>query len=225
MKPLHLLPGETILWEGQPDWRGLARSVFHIGFVALYFALLIAANAAAGWVRGFPPGKLAAALVPLAGLAVGSVGILSLFCWMMARTTVYAITTRRVILRYGVAFPATLSLPLRVIWSVSVRVNKAGCGDILLVLRKGEHAGFFRLWPLVHLQRSIRAQPVLRAVPGAGLAACLLSRTLQAAQAEALRVVNKEAHAAQLANTPGSAGSGQQWSDQQHVLSADGSAV
>ena len=35
-------PGETILWQGSPDRRSLARTAFHTRLVAGYFALLAA---------------------------------------------------------------------------------------------------------------------------------------------------------------------------------------
>ena len=40
--PERLPAGENILWQGSPDFVTLARRVFHIRTLALYFALLMA---------------------------------------------------------------------------------------------------------------------------------------------------------------------------------------
>ena len=47
MEPIAGLPerppeGEEILWQGRPDWWGLALRVCHIRKVAIYFAVLVA---------------------------------------------------------------------------------------------------------------------------------------------------------------------------------------
>jgi hypothetical protein len=108
---------------------------------------------------------------------------------MTARTTAYAITDRRVVVRFGIAFPATLSLPLRMIQEVQVRVHPDHSGDIPLRLPDGETVSYIKLWPMV--RRVTRAQPMLRAVPRAGLVASLLSRHLAEKQREALTVLRQ----------------------------------
>ncbi|MBY0520752.1 MAG: PH domain-containing protein, partial [Sphingomonas sp.] len=43
-----LLPkGETIIWQGSPNWRVLARTAFHTGAVTAYFIALTAFATAA----------------------------------------------------------------------------------------------------------------------------------------------------------------------------------
>jgi hypothetical protein len=52
--PWHLPKGETLLWQGRPGWRSLARGALHVRAIAAYFVLLAfrAAGAVAG--RGEP---------------------------------------------------------------------------------------------------------------------------------------------------------------------------
>ena len=64
--PEPLPPGETVLWQGSPDWLLLARRAFHVRKVAVYFGLLLAwrvagtladgggAWALAWWTTGAP---------------------------------------------------------------------------------------------------------------------------------------------------------------------------
>jgi hypothetical protein len=186
MRPLPRLPGETILWQERPAWRPVARSVFHIRMVALYFGLLIIADIVANRLHGLSPLATLRAELPLVALAAGAGAVLLVLAWLTARTTDYTITDRRVVLRFGVAFPATLSLPLRVIGSVAVRVHPDHTGDIPLVPRTGERVSYLKLWPLARPWRLARPQPMLRAVPRAGMAAALLSRTLATAQRDAV---------------------------------------
>ena len=39
--PEKLPEGERILWQGAPDWQVIARRVFHVNKVAIYFALML----------------------------------------------------------------------------------------------------------------------------------------------------------------------------------------
>ena len=40
--PDYLPDGESVVWQGEPEWRQVALRVFHIRKVALYFLLLAA---------------------------------------------------------------------------------------------------------------------------------------------------------------------------------------
>ena len=52
-------------------------------------------------------------MLKLAPLAVGAVAILAAMAWGYSWTTVYTITSRRVVMRAGVALPITINLPVR----------------------------------------------------------------------------------------------------------------
>jgi hypothetical protein len=60
--PGALPEGETIQWQGSPDWRSLARHAFHVRKVAVYFALLGAVGLAFALGRETPPGEIVASL-------------------------------------------------------------------------------------------------------------------------------------------------------------------
>ena len=111
--PAPLPADERLLWIGAPKWTGIARNVFHVPALAVYFVAVIGAHAlwvsanGAGWTEA---ALSAARLAPLGVIALCLFGILA---WMMARTTCYAITDRRVIMRIGVALSLTMNIPLR----------------------------------------------------------------------------------------------------------------
>lgn len=181
--PGALPPGETILWQGAPHWAALAVHALHVRFVTLYFAALIVAQgvgaALSGDQRANPAIVLGEALwTGFAGLA--AIGLLCLFAWLSARTSVYTITNRRIVLRVGVAISKAVNLPFAIIESAALRQHGAGVGDIPLRLKAPTRAGYFLLWPHVRPWRWSEPEPMLRAIPQAGAVAAILAQALAA---------------------------------------------
>ncbi len=185
-EPLRGLPealpeGERLLWQGSPCWRGLARRAFHTRKVALYFALLLAWRVAYLVSEGQTAREAIASSTGLAALAVVAVGLLVLLAWLSSRATVYTITDRRVVMRFGVAFVLAVNLPFRAVQSAALKPHRDDTGDIALVVSGADHLGFLMLWPHARPWRfGSRVQPMLRAVPEARSVADLLARVLAA---------------------------------------------
>jgi hypothetical protein len=184
--PEPLPPGERILWQGGPVFASLARRAFHVRAVAGYFALLALWKLAAGVYDG--AGWLAAGLDALgllvpAGLAIG---VLALLALAYARTTIFTITDRRVVIRFGVALPMAVNLPFRRIESAAVAVFRDGTADLPLALADPDRVAWLHLWPFVRPWRLARPEPMLRAVPnGAEVARILRAALERAASARA----------------------------------------
>lgn len=175
----ELLPeGETLLWQGSPEWRGVLRRVLHAELVALYFGglilwiLLTPAADATGFLAVAAP----AARVALAGLA--ALGVLTLLARAISRTTIYTITNRRVAMRFGVALPVTFNLPFKMIGSAGHRPFADATGDITLSLAGDGRIAYFHLWPHVRPWRINKPEPMLRSVPNSEKVAELLSKAL-----------------------------------------------
>lgn len=176
--------GETLLWQGRPAWWPLAVRAFHVRKVAIYFALFMAWRFAATLYDG---GSLAAAAIAALWLAIPaalSVGALCALAVLYARTTRYRVTSRRVLLQFGVALPMTLNVPYRIVGSAGLKTYADGTGDIPLALTGKERAAYLLLWPHVRPWRAARAEPMLRAVPNAAGVAGVLSKALAAASGE-----------------------------------------
>ncbi len=176
--PEKLPPGEALLWQGAPDWRRLARSVFHIGIVAAYFAAMIVWQVVTGIYDGAAFADIAAGAFWLAGLGALCLGILIVLARAMARTTVYSLTNERLVMRIGVALPVTLNIPFSKIDAASCRVNSDGSGDISVTLMKGERISYAVLWPHARPLHINHPQPTLRSVRDASEVAGILSRAL-----------------------------------------------
>lgn len=175
--PGALPPTERILWQGSPCPHAFARTVFFRRIVAVYFALLVGGQA----LIGFIDGAAIAGLWAAAGTALlGSVAcaLLTLFAWLYARTTVYTITNRRVVLRFGLAVPLTVNLPYTVIAAAACRVDADGTGDIALTLLPQHRVGYVHLWPLVQRWHVAEPRPQLRAVRDAAAVARVLGAAL-----------------------------------------------
>jgi hypothetical protein len=182
--PGRLPQGERLLWQGAPQWQALAVRAMHVRKVAAYFALLLVWYVATKLSAGVPVGELALAALRLAGLALIPLGLLCLYAWLTARTTTYTITSRRVVMRFGIALPMTLNLPYGKVDSAAVKPGAGGIGDIsLAAVASGERLAYPLLWPHARPWRLTRAEPTLRAVPEAAKVGQIMARALAAAAA------------------------------------------
>ena len=172
--PGLLPPGERILWQGAPDWRALARHAFHTRLVAGYFAglTLVALLAADGRYVG--TGMTAA-------LGLVAIALLHALAWGAARTTLYTLTNRRIVLRIGIAVPKCVNLPLPMIAAVDFAGRADATGDLPLRLTGAPRLGYLALWPHARPWAIARPQPMLRCLPDAANVAALVARTCLAA--------------------------------------------
>lgn len=182
--PAALPAGETILWQGAPDWRRLAIEAYHVRKVASYFAILAAWSMASAIADGEAARGVQALGWLLAFAAVG-LAILLALAWTVARTTIYTITSHRVVIRHGVALPMAVNLPFSKIEQAAARIDATGGGDIPLALSSRDHLAWLVMWPHARPWRVARAEPMLRALADAQTAARILVTALQAASADA----------------------------------------
>jgi Bacterial PH domain len=193
IEPIRGLPGdlpagEAILWQGAPDAWVFARSALGARWIGGYFVALV------GWalVRGTPQGALLTA-----GFGVLAMGLIYGFAALVARTTVYTITNRRVVLRIGAALSKCINLPLVKVGGADLRALGAGYGDIALTLEGPSMLGYAMLWPHARPFRLAKPQPMLRALPNAAEAASILAKA-----AAAIVPVQQRSEAAPAASAP-----------------------
>jgi Bacterial PH domain len=183
--PEVLPAGETLLWQGSPQWRALAIEVFHARKLALYFAVILALRAV--FVLGdggsfLDVVKSWAWLAPMAGIAVG---IMLVLARLAARTTVYSITDRRVIMRIGIVLTVAYNLPFKRIESAGLMLRgKDGHGDLPITLKKGEQIAILQLWPHARPWHVVRPQPMLRGLKDAAQVGQVLAAAWKTAQGE-----------------------------------------
>jgi hypothetical protein len=111
-------------------------------------------------------------LVPLSILGLASVWLLA---WMTARTTVYTLTNKRVVMRLGIVLTVTFNLPFSRITTAALRAHGEDFGDITLALKPQDHIAWLHLWPSVRPWKLAHPQPMLRCLSNANALATQLS--------------------------------------------------
>ncbi len=173
--PEDLPAGEKLLWQGSPDVRMLAIRAFHLRKIAIYFGLLLAYQAA--WVMA-SGGGFKSVLMALAwptGLALMGLGAVALLAYLSARTTVYTITNRRVVMRVGIVLTLAFNLPFSRITAAAVKPGRRGSGDISLLLDDRDHIAWLTLWPHARPWKVAKPQPTFRCIKDAGAVGQLLA--------------------------------------------------
>lgn len=189
--PESLPEDEPILWQGAPSWRGLALRAFHARKVAIYFGALVAWRAASAIADGEGARQAAGSIAALTLLGMAAVGILAGIAWLQARATVYTITTRRVVIRFGVALTLSLNLPYRAMQAAAWKEYADGTGDLPLAVAGAEQIGYAMLWPHVRPWRFGKAvEPMLRAIPDARVVAGILGRAIAASADRSPRAID-----------------------------------
>jgi Bacterial PH domain len=156
--PGRLPPGETILWQGTPDWRGVARGVFHTRLVTLWFLFVASLAFVAGGTG------LSGALITLAVAALG-LAVLAVLARVQARSTIYTLTNKRVVLRFGVALPKCVNVPLALVGKADAKPAGEGMVDVSLTPTVRFPLAYLQMWPHVRPWKFGSPQPMLRAVP------------------------------------------------------------
>ena len=169
--PSALPPGERVVWQGAPDWKRLAIHAFHVRKIALYFALMLAVQAinitAPDSGTGMKPLSVVdwKPLVVAAGLYALALALLLGTAWMSARSTLYTLTNKRVVMRIGIVLTLTFNLPFKRIAGASLKTQSAGTGDLALALHPEDRIGWSHLWPHQRAWHVTQPQPTLRCVP------------------------------------------------------------
>ena len=179
--PEPLPVGERLLWQGAPEVGPIALRAFHLRKVAIYFGLLLAWRGMSVASDGGSAAQVVAAMawvLPLAGFALGTLYALA---WLTARTALYTITSKRVVLRIGIVLTLTFNLPLRRIVAAGLYEDPSGRGDIPLTLAAADKIAWVHLWPHCRPWRLARPEPMLRGLPRVREVAQILARAWVAA--------------------------------------------
>lgn len=159
--PGELPVGEVVLWQGRPSARLVARHGLKSLWIGGYFLILAIWAAASGLSDGQPIGGIAFSIAVLTGLAAIVLGMIELFAWGVERTTLYTITSERVVMRFGVALSMSLNLPFSQINAVALGKLGGKAGTIALALRDGQRLSWMLQWPHVRGWRFAEPEPSL----------------------------------------------------------------
>ena len=178
--PGNLPEGERLLWQGAPNWWSLSLRAYHLRSVALYFLALMlwrGAHAALAGASFAVASQTALAFMPL---ALTGLGVLAGLAWLTARTTVYTITTKRIVMRFGVALPKAINIPFAIVESAASKTNPDKTGDLAVTLTRPNKIAYLLLWPHARPVKITRPEPTLRAITDAQSVANTLAAALKA---------------------------------------------
>lgn len=176
--PAQLPPGERLLWQGSPDWKYVARRVLHVRGVGCYFAAVVLWRVLSGVYEHQTAHTIAVSSAWLLGLALAITLFLIWVARLIAGGTIYSISNRRVVMRFGIALPVALNIPFRTVRGAALREYADGTGDIPLQLSGENHVAYLHLWPHARPWRLANCEPMLRGVPRAAVAAGILAGAL-----------------------------------------------
>jgi hypothetical protein len=172
--PADLPAGEKLLWQGSPKWQSLALNTYYVRWVAIYFAALVLWRVGVGMESGLTLSGVALSCVWIAALGCIASGVLSGLAYLSARTTVYSITSRRVLLRHGIAVPMTMNIPFDLLDSADLRVRRDGTGDLSVSLLRGQRVAYLITWPHLSPGYVTSPRPSFRSIPDPKKAAEIL---------------------------------------------------
>lgn len=160
--PENLPEGERIIWQGQPRVAAMAKRVFYVPQLTLYFGLLIAGHTIFRLMEGVAGAQVMGTLVWQSGLA----GTVLLLLWWLsrsyARSVLYTLTSERLVIRSGVALPMMVNIPIEQLTAADLRLHRDGTGDILLQPSEDRKLYWVLLWPNVSPWYSRPVKPLLR---------------------------------------------------------------
>ena len=175
--PEDLHEDEGIIWQGAPDWRVVARQVFHLRMLAIYFVLLVSLRVGILLTSGagFAVAAKSAALIAILGLIAA--GLFVLYARLIASTTLYTITNKRLVMRFGVALPMSINIPFSRIKSAHVKCFAGDFGDIPLTVDDTNRVGYLVMWPHARPWQLKRPEPMLRCIPNASKVSEIIADT------------------------------------------------
>jgi hypothetical protein len=160
--PDYLPEGETMVWQGRPTVAAMARRVFFIPHLALYFGLLIAGHTVYRLMEGVSGVQVMGTFVWQAGLAATVLVLLAWLARSYAASVVYTLTSERLVIRSGVALPMMVNIPIEQITAADMRVYRDGTGDIVLTPVADRKLHWILLWPNVSAWYTRPIRPLIR---------------------------------------------------------------
>lgn len=157
--PEMLPEGERLLWQGAPDFILLARRALHINKIVVWFIAIALWRVGSAWQQ---TNVLTIELIwtPLLALVL-ALALLLTMARLYARSTMYTLTNRRVVMRFGLAVPITMNIPFSEILSADTSAFSKDRGNIAFTVKSGVRVSQLVLWPNVRPWHWVSPKPML----------------------------------------------------------------
>ncbi|MEO1407968.1 MAG: photosynthetic complex putative assembly protein PuhB, partial [Pseudomonadota bacterium] len=177
--PEALPEGETMLWQGQPSATGLLFGAFRLRWIIAYFVLTTFARLTyLASIEAQPAEMNSVALTSLVTCAL-AIAVLGGIAYCMSRAAIFTITSKRVVIRHGVALPKYVNAPFSVMKSAQLKRRSVRLGDIALQMEEAGRTPYLHLWPFAKPFKYSAPQPMLRSVKDPETVASVLAKAVQ----------------------------------------------
>ncbi|MEY3095963.1 MAG: photosynthetic complex putative assembly protein PuhB [Burkholderiaceae bacterium] len=193
--PEQLPSGERILWQAGPSARLIFWSVFRGRLLLAYFVLMLLLRGSFMYTDTGSVAQTAAAVSWLGLLFLVALGLFAWLSLLIAKTTVYTITDKRLVMRIGIVLNLSFNIPLRRIQAADVRRLANGTGEIAISLHPDDKIAYPHLWPHARPWHLANPQPMLRGLPKVGPVASLFEAAWRAQQSPSAQVSQVQGHA------------------------------
>lgn len=177
--PQKLPEGEKLLWQGAPSMRALAIDAFHVRALAVYFGIAAILRGSYLTANGSTAREGLETGLVVFGMGGVSVAILAIIAWGMASRCMITITSKRIVVRHGVAIRKYINIPFGQIAEIGLRVHQSGKGDIALTTDGTVPLPYLHLWPFVRPTHFRKTAPVLRGLTEVQTVADTLVRAMK----------------------------------------------
>ncbi|MGL4406262.1 MAG: photosynthetic complex putative assembly protein PuhB [Notoacmeibacter sp.] len=135
--PGRLPDGEYIVWQGRPEAKIVMTRLLRARWIAGYFAIAALWSVAVGINNSEALWALFGRVVFIAVAAVIVFALMAFYARAIAKTSLYTLTNKRIVMRVGIALSASFNLPFKQISGADFRVGADGAGDVALTLKPG----------------------------------------------------------------------------------------
>lgn len=180
--PERLPRDEMILWQGRPNWWSLTKSALAFWWITGYFAVL----ALWRFVALSDQGTLAQAAlgaVPFIIAWAVVAALLMVTAYAQAKSAMYTLTNKRVVMRVGAALQVTFNLPYLQVANADLLRLRDGTGTIALELMGKNRVSYLVAWPHVR-PWYFRTRPALRCIDEPEKVAAIIAEHAAARVAE-----------------------------------------
>lgn len=186
--PEHPPEGEEVLWQGAPAWSGLALRVFHLRKVSIYFTILLTWVGATAILDGGTVYEAMYSVTLMLPFPLIGIGLLAFLTTLYQRTTVYTITNKRVVMRFGIVLSLCVGFPFTQVKGASLRECSDGTGDLAMQMTGPDKMAYLHMWPFARPWQFKMPEPMLRSLPEAQKVSALLRDAFSAEQGERVEI-------------------------------------
>ncbi len=186
--PEQLPSGERILWQASPSAPLIFWSVFRGRLLLAYFGLMLLLRGSFMYADTGSVAQTAAAVSWLGLLFLVALGLFGWMSLLVAKTTVYTLTDKRLVMRIGIVLNLSFNIPLRRIQAADVRRLANGSGEIAISLHADDKIAYPHLWPHARPWHLANPQPMLRGLPKVAPVASLLESAWRASLPASVQV-------------------------------------